>query len=302
MDEIKNKKTPIMKKVAFLLIAITFLFSCKEQAKSKQAKTVVKSTILEKIKKEKKKGHILVCSHRAYHVYAPENSLEAIKQGIEIGVDFQEIDVSTTKDSILVLMHDKTIDRTTNGKGKISNYTYQELQQFNLRIGDSLTTHKIPKLIDALMLLKKSSKSTANLDLKAVDTKQLYTMLKSLDMQHEVISFVNKLIQAFELQDMDSLYAYMPLANKYKTYEFYKKSFKSPLQHFNDRTFTPKMMDLAQKDGIYIFINALGPHDNDILKEDYRFLDSVIALKPTIIQTDYPKKLMEYLRIKGINN
>ena len=60
---------------------------------------------------------ILVVSHRADWRNAPENSLQAIQNCIDMGVDMVEIDLKRTKDGHLILMHDKTIDRTTTGKG-----------------------------------------------------------------------------------------------------------------------------------------------------------------------------------------
>lgn len=60
---------------------------------------------------------VMVVSHRGDWRHAPENSLWSIKCAADAGADVVEIDVSLTKDSILVLMHDKTIDRTTTGKG-----------------------------------------------------------------------------------------------------------------------------------------------------------------------------------------
>ena len=61
---------------------------------------------------------VLVVSHRADWRNAPENSLQAIQNCIDMGVDMVEIDLKKTKDGHLILMHDKTIDRTTTGKGK----------------------------------------------------------------------------------------------------------------------------------------------------------------------------------------
>ena len=68
-------------------------------------------------------NYVLVAAHRGDWRNAPENSIQAIKNCIEMGVDMVEIDVRMTKDSALVLMHDNTIDRTTTGEGKVSEWT-----------------------------------------------------------------------------------------------------------------------------------------------------------------------------------
>jgi len=76
-------------------------------------------TLLEKLNSADD-SYVMVAAHRGDWTNAPENSLLAIKDAIEAGVDIVEIDVRITKDKALVLMHDRTIDRTTTGKGKLS--------------------------------------------------------------------------------------------------------------------------------------------------------------------------------------
>ena len=67
---------------------------------------------------------VLVASHRGDWRNYPENSLPAIRSAIEMGVDIVEIDLALTSDSVLVLCHDRTIDRTTSGRGLIAEITY----------------------------------------------------------------------------------------------------------------------------------------------------------------------------------
>src|SRR5207344_706472 len=67
-------------------------------------------------------GIIMISAHRGAHLDFPENSLPAIRGAIQTGVDFAEIDIRFTRDKHLVLMHDKSIDRTTNGKGLVSDF------------------------------------------------------------------------------------------------------------------------------------------------------------------------------------
>jgi glycerophosphoryl diester phosphodiesterase len=119
-----------------LLAAIGIIFySCKS---NKAAKNYNTNAAIEKIA-DLTEDNILVCAHRSFHTNAPENSLQSIKNAIQAKIDIIEIDVRTTKDSILVLMHDKDIDRITTGKGLIKNYTFSELQKFKLKMKDSIT-------------------------------------------------------------------------------------------------------------------------------------------------------------------
>jgi len=100
---------------------------------------------------------VLVVAHRACWRHAAENSLEGLQACIEQGVDIAEVDVRSTRDGVLVLMHDPLVNRTTNGSGRVSQLTYAQLQKLNLKAGRggaaaALTSYKIPTLAEALRL------------------------------------------------------------------------------------------------------------------------------------------------------
>ena len=71
---------------------------------------------------------IQITAHRGASGYAPENTLAAVKKALEIGVDRLEIDVQQTLDGVVVVLHDKTLDRTTNAKGKVGKMTFSEFK------------------------------------------------------------------------------------------------------------------------------------------------------------------------------
>ena len=100
--------------------------------------------------------YVVVISHRGDWRNYPENSIPAIESIIRMGVDMMELDVKMTKDSVLVLMHDKTIDRMTNGKGKVSDITYDSLMTFKMRRAHNVTTDslRVPTLREALLCCK----------------------------------------------------------------------------------------------------------------------------------------------------
>lgn len=72
-----------------------------------------------------------ITAHRGYSAVAPENTIYAFEEAVGIGADYIELDVQLTADGQLVVFHDNTIDRTTDGKGELSKYTYEELQEFS---------------------------------------------------------------------------------------------------------------------------------------------------------------------------
>jgi glycerophosphoryl diester phosphodiesterase len=96
-----------------------------------------------------------LCAHRgAWNVY-PENTLPAFKEAIRLKVQMVEFDVRLTKDSVLVIMHDADVDRTTNGTGKIADLTYAEIEKFDAGIkrGPQFVNTKVPTLQQVLDIM-----------------------------------------------------------------------------------------------------------------------------------------------------
>ena len=91
------------------------------------------------------KDKFLCIAHRGASFYEPENTLRAFKRAIEMGCDGIELDVRRSKDGKVVVIHDESVDRTTNGKGKVSEMTLEELKKLDAGKGE-----KIPLLEEVL--------------------------------------------------------------------------------------------------------------------------------------------------------
>lgn len=83
---------------------------------------------------------VLRIGHRGAAGHAPENTLAAVRKGIELGVDFVEIDVRRTADGALVAVHDRTVNRTTRGKGEVAACTVRELTALDAGNGQRIPT------------------------------------------------------------------------------------------------------------------------------------------------------------------
>lgn len=100
--------------------------------------------------------YVVVVSHRGDWRNYPENSIAAIESVIRMGVDVMELDLKLTSDSVLVLCHDHTIDRTTTGKGRVSDITYDSIASCYLKTAHNVATsnHRMPTLREALEVCK----------------------------------------------------------------------------------------------------------------------------------------------------
>lgn len=127
---------------------------------------------------------IIISGHRGGMMPGyPENCIESCEKTLSLMPTFFEIDFSFTADSIPVLMHDLTIDRTTTGKGKIADYTYAQLQEFNLVDRDKkVTPYKIPTLKQMLEWGK--DKVVFNFDNKYINTKGVPDSVKRAALEY----------------------------------------------------------------------------------------------------------------------
>lgn len=138
-----------------LLVGIMALMACQEeQTETSETEAAPLDDILERYYTPDD-GQVLVAAHRGHWTNYPENSLPAIQSIIDHGGDIVEIDVRITRDNHLVLMHDKTLDRTTNGTGEVLTKSLSQLKELFLKDNDgNITEDTIPTLEEALLLAK----------------------------------------------------------------------------------------------------------------------------------------------------
>ncbi len=261
---------------------------------------------------------VMVTAHRGDWRNAPENSLQAYKLAIEEGVDVIEIDLNKTKDGVIVIMHDGTIDRTTDGKGKPSDYTLAELKKFHLRNGLGVVTrHTIPTLEEVMELAK--GKVLVNLDKSYPYYREAYQVLIKTGTLQQAI-FKTEL----PYSDVRSRYAglldsitFMPVINLDKpnacqVIDEYQKQIK-PVAF--ELIFTKDTSAIVQNNSFIkanhakVWINSLWPwlnggHDDDLAAEADDKKDSwdwLIAHGATMLQTDRPKEMVAYLRKIGLH-
>ncbi|MGE8525703.1 glycerophosphodiester phosphodiesterase family protein [Chryseobacterium rhizosphaerae] len=256
---------------------------------------------------------IMVIAHRADWREAPENSVMAVKKAIEKGVNMVEIDLALTKDSVLVLMHDNTIDRTTTGKGKPSDYTLEEIKKFYLKDGLGVPTQmRIPTLDEILDTTQ--GKIFINLD-KAFDYFDLvYPVLKKRNLFDEVLFKGIATYEEFnrKYKAIKNEIHYMPivrLANhegwpKINDYMNHYKVYGFELTLGSDESHMINFKEI-QKSGARVWVNSLWPqqsagHHDDLALENPDAYEWFVKNNINSIQTDRPKELIDFLKRKKL--
>lgn len=125
----------------------------------------------------------------------PENCVETFQNILDHYPSTLEIDVSLTKDSVLVLMHDRNLDRTTTGEGSVNETLFDDLYDLYLEDNDgNLTPYQIPTLKEALLWAK--GKTVLNLDIK-----RGVPFKKVIDLVHQTNTEANVLIIVYSIKD-----------------------------------------------------------------------------------------------------
>ncbi len=154
------------------------------------------------------KNTILI-AHRGFRAKYPENTMASFEGALDIGAEMIELDVALSKDRALVIIHDDTLERTTNGNGKVSDYTLKELQELDAGnwFNSQFAGEKIPPLEEVLNLVK--NRALLNIEIKEsffedhnpVDAieKQVVECVKKMNMIDSV------LISSFEIRYFERL-------------------------------------------------------------------------------------------------
>ncbi|MGZ3755888.1 MAG: glycerophosphodiester phosphodiesterase family protein [Mucilaginibacter sp.] len=262
---------------------------------------------------------IMVTGHRGDWRNAPENSLRAFEYAVAMGVDMVELDLKKTSDGVIIIMHDETLNRTTNGKGRPGDFTLAEIKQMRLRNGlGRVTNNPIPTLAEVMTVLK-GSKVMVNLDKSFDYYNEAFAVLKQTGTLKQALFKAevpyDELKQRYPLL-IDSI-TYMavvsldkPEAKKIMTdYLKNMKPYAFELIFTRDTSAILTDNRFISKTGTRVWINSLwaslnGGHDDDKAVEEGNKKDSwdwILAHGATVIQTDRPALLLAYLRKKHLH-
>lgn len=307
-----------MKRLILTILAIPLLLAGCAEAKALQHASRAEKIVAE-IHNPASES-VLVISHRGDWRNYPENSIQAIESVIRMGVDIMELDLKLTKDSVLVLCHDKTIDRTTTGRGRVRDVTYDSLQRCVLRTAHGVKTSvKMPTLREALAVCK--DRIVVNIDQGYEFYDLALQVTEELGVTDQVLIKGKKAtdVVAAKFAEYERNMMYMPIIDILKPegmqlFEEYMAKGIVPLAYevcWDE--YTPAVeacMKQVVASGSKLWVNSLweslcGGLCDDVAwenKDSEGVYGKLVGMGATMIQTDRPDLLIAYLQSKGLHD
>lgn len=238
-------------------------------------------------------GKIRVIAHRGEHLHHPENTLPAFQAAIDAGADYFELDVRTTSDGKFVIMHDSTLDRTTNGTGDVHKHTLAEIRALDAgaKFSPEFAGTKVPTLDEAFDLAH--GKINVYVDTKYADPQQLVDTIEKHDMQDHVVIYGNPFF-LYEVHKIRPTLKVMPEAITPDICKFLVRGVQPQVMAFDANDFRDPVIACAKDANAKIFVDRLGDADTPEMWQN------AIDLGAAGIQTNRPAELAEWLRSKKL--
>lgn len=236
----------------------------------------------------------LIIAHRGYREKYPENTLASFSAALDAGVEMIELDVMLSKDRKVVVIHDATLERTTDGRGLVSNYTFQELKE--LDAGSWFDTRfageRLPALEEVLKMV--GDRTLVNIEIKA----SAYEAHQPADsIERQIIQLVKRnnlrtsvLISSFEWKILENIVSmdgapHIALLSKHpadKNNFVLCERLKTFSWHPNCQELKDEHVEKMHKAGISVF-----PYNVDSPEEYQRMIqmnvDGVITSDPVMV-------------------
>lgn len=226
-----------------------------------------------------------IFAHRGYSGKVMENSMSAFQLARAAGVDGIELDVHLTKDGEIVVIHDETLDRTTNGCGWVQQYTYEEISKFTLK---TLPNERIPTLKEVLLLFSNTN-TLINIELKNQYVryngiaKKVIMVIDDFQMENQVIfsSFHHPSLMELKKLRPNGNIALLIDCVLYEPWNYAKTLGFSQL-HLHHSAIDEELMIQCKKQGIVVRTYTVN---------DKKEMERMITLGVDAIITNYPSKL-----------
>jgi glycerophosphoryl diester phosphodiesterase len=210
---------------------------------------------------------------------------------VRVGADYIEVDVRTTSDGKLVLMHDGSVNRTTDGQGDVAKMTFDQIRALDAgsKMSPEFRGAKVPTFDEVLDYAR--GKINIYVDVKQVAADVLVDHIHAHGMTNNVVIYSGWISKA--VQDLDPNLKVMPEASNPAFAQTLVDALHPHVLAFDAKDFTPETIAVAKKGHALIYVDRLGPADTASVWQD------AIDAGADGIQTDHPEELVHYLQEKG---
>lgn len=126
-------------------------------------------------------GKLFVIAHRGASAFEPENTLRAVRRALDLGADMVEVDVRESRDGYIVVIHDATVDRTTDGRGCVKDMSLRELRMLDAGMGE-----RIPTLEEVAKMVKGKAKLVVEVKVQGIEGK-VVRLVEESSMENEAL-------------------------------------------------------------------------------------------------------------------
>ena len=235
------------------------------------------------------KAPIAVLAHRGAMTIAPENTLIAFECGFGQGFEYAEFDIRTTADGALVLMHDGTVGRTTDGTGELSDKTLTEIQRLDAGSWfDSFFTNTQVPTLDQFLALTATAGGRLFVEIKSADASAVLSAIRSHNLLNKSFfwSFDESVLRA--LLELKPTAAIMTRRKDYPDLETAIAVFSASIIEFDLNDVHASELEYCQRRGVQTMIAYTGFED--------RVFRDLISLCPSIVNLDYPHRFKKIYR------
>ena len=218
--------------------------------------------------------------------------MPAFIEAIRVDADFIEVDVQTTADGKLVLSHDATVDRCTDGKGRVDSMTFDQIEALDAGIkkGPEFAGTKIPTFDQALDLAR--GKIGIYVDIKNATAQDLVSHIVDHGMADHVVMYC-KAQMCKQIQDLNPKLKVMPESNSVEHSHMLVELLHPKVIAFGAGDFKPEIIAVSKEAHAQIYVDIMGKTD---APEGWQ---AAIDAGADGLQSDRPGPLVEWLREKG---
>lgn len=234
---------------------------------------------------------VLRIAHRGFSSEAPENTIEAFKKAAKSGIDMVEFDVHETRDGHVIVMHDETLDRTTDGKGQIKELTLKEIRKFHGPNGEP-----VPTIEEVIKILKNNCAMNIEIKDKNLANKVLSIIKKERIQDKVMLSSVHpEVIKLIKREQPKIKTAWLVSVTRWKLTILYflrfiipyfvvrtAKKMKTDVIGLQYKIVTDELIRMSHKNNIDIGVWTVN-NKNDIQKMKSMSVDAIISDRPDLL-------------------